>query len=202
MTEMLEPCPLCGSTNVTCFAEYDGDNWENVPVYHAVAACLGCHEEGCNPDYDEEPCFGIEAYYTQDHPLIRDLEDPEDCERALERYMAKRWNHRAQRTFHVVEMRRGISQMQTMVSKKCSECGYVFGSTEVRPLFSGLDEMIEIGNVDIPNYCPSCGARVVREAGEAHSAVPCCARSTRCVPMKARSGAGGGSGGARCAACR
>lgn len=25
MDEALKPCPLCGSTNITCFAEYDGE---------------------------------------------------------------------------------------------------------------------------------------------------------------------------------
>ena len=94
----LKPCPLCGSTSITCFAEYNGDSYDNEPVYRAVVACLGCHEDGCDPDYDEEPCFGIEAYFRADHPLIRDLEDPEDCERVLEHHMAERWNRRAERT--------------------------------------------------------------------------------------------------------
>lgn len=134
----LKPCPLCGSTNVTCFAEYDGDNWENTPVYRAVVACLGCHEEGCDPDYDEEPCFGIEAYFTGDHPLIRDEEYPEDCERVLARHMAKRWNRRAGRTCHYVYDRE-------ICAWRCSECG-------------GLEP---VG--DHVRYCPDCGARVVDE---------------------------------------
>lgn len=140
MAEKLKPCPLCGSTNVTCFAEYDGDNWENVPVYHAEVACLGCHEEGCDPDYDEEPCFGIEAYYTQDHPLIRDLEDPEDCERALERHMAERWNRRAERTCRAVmpPYEPGVEEIPV-----CSECGHQIFAED--------------------NYCSNCGAEVVDE---------------------------------------
>lgn len=85
----LKPCPLCGSTNITCFAEYDGDSYDNEPVYRAVVACLGCHEDGCDPSYDEEPCFGIEAYYRADHPLIMDCEDPDKSDpyqRALARW--------------------------------------------------------------------------------------------------------------------
>ena len=91
----LKPCPLCGSRNIECFA----DEWDNdrtgVTVYNAVVRCLGCHEEGCVEYYDEGPCFGIDAYYPATHPLIRDISDPEECERVLERHMAERWNHRA-----------------------------------------------------------------------------------------------------------
>lgn len=91
----LLPCPLCGSADVVCFAEYDGDDYDNEPTYRAVVGCRGCHEEGCDPDYDAEPCFGIEAWYRGDHPLLKDFADPSDCERALERHMAELWNRRA-----------------------------------------------------------------------------------------------------------
>lgn len=91
----LKPCPLCGSADVVCFAEYDGDDYDNEPTYRAVVGCRGCHEEGCDPSYDEEPCFGIEAWYRGDHPLLKDFADPSDCERALERHMAELWNRRA-----------------------------------------------------------------------------------------------------------
>lgn len=100
MAETLLPCPLCGSTDIACFAEECGDDYDNVPTFRAVVGCRGCREEGCDPDYDEEPCFGIEAYFRGDHPLIRDEEDPSDCERVLERHMAERWNRRAERTWH------------------------------------------------------------------------------------------------------
>ena len=95
MAEELRPCPLCGSTDVACFAEECGDSYDNVPTFRAVIGCLGCHEEGCDSTYDDEPCFGIEAYYRADHPLIKDCEDPEECERVLEWHMAKKWNRRA-----------------------------------------------------------------------------------------------------------
>ena len=71
----LKPCPLCGSTDIACFAEYDGDSYDNEPVYRAVVGCRGCRETGCDESYDEEPCFGIEAYFRGDHPLIKDEED-------------------------------------------------------------------------------------------------------------------------------
>ena len=107
----LKQCPLCGSTNIVCFAEENGDDYDNVPTFRAVVGCLGCPEDGCDPSYDKEPCFGIEAYYRADHPLIRDEEDPEDCERVLERHMAERWNRRAERTC-------------SPVFGECSECKY------------------------------------------------------------------------------
>lgn len=67
----------------------------------------------------------------------------------------------------MTKRRKGVSQPCPFcggdeVSKRCSECGHVFGSVEIRPLLPGLGEMIEIGSVDIPNYCPNCGAKVVQ----------------------------------------
>lgn len=44
--EGLRPCPLCGSTNVTCFAECE--SYEDGSIYRAVVGCMGCHEEGCD----------------------------------------------------------------------------------------------------------------------------------------------------------
>lgn len=66
----LKPCPLCGSTDIACFAEYDGDSYDNEPIYRAVVGCRGCRETGCDESYDEEPCFGIEAYFPDSHPLL------------------------------------------------------------------------------------------------------------------------------------
>ena len=151
MSDELKPCPLCGSTNVTCFAEYDGDNWENTPVYRAVAACLGCHEDGCDPDYDEEPCFGIEAYYTGDHPLIRDEEDPEDCERVLARHMAERWNRRAERTCR-------MEYDPVHCDYICASCGERY-ETDMYISISGDDRH----SFKPMRYCPNCGARVMDE---------------------------------------
>lgn len=74
-----------------------------------------------------------------------------------------KWNKRVERTCHIVTTRRSFSQTQDKISKKCSECGHVFGETEIRPLLPGFGDMIEIGSVDIPNYCPNCGAKVVDE---------------------------------------
>ena len=144
MSETLKPCPLCGSTNVTCFAEYDGDSYDNEPIYRAVVGCLGCREEGCDPSYDEEPCFGIEAYYTGDHPLIKDEEGPEDCERVLEHHMAELWNRRAERTCRMWAPIDG--------EYRCGECGHL--NRETYRADKGWYP---------PEYCAHCGARVVNE---------------------------------------
>ena len=140
----LKPCPLCGSTDIACFAEYDGDSYDNEPVYRAVVGCRGCRETGCDESYDEEPCFGIEAYYRADHPLIRDEEDTEDCERVLERHMAERWNRRAERTCTPIEVLEE-GEFGLFIHHDCSECHE------------------QLGLESWPNYCPNCGARVVDE---------------------------------------
>ncbi len=144
MSEDLKPCPLCGSTDIACFAEYDGDSYDNEPIYRAVVACLGCHEEGCDPSYDEEPCFGIEAYFRADHPLIKDCEDPSDCERVLERHMAERWNRRAERTCRM-EYAGEVPPSVKYSCYFCSECG--------SPIYNDME----------PSYCLYCGAKVVSE---------------------------------------
>lgn len=64
-----------------------------------------------------------------------------------------------QRKSRVVTRERRFSQTQTLVSKSCYSCGYVFGDEEHRELpFPGV-----LGKVEIPNYCPSCGALIEKE---------------------------------------
>lgn len=138
--EELKPCPLCGSTDIVCFAEECGDGYDNVPTFRAVVGCRGCHEEDCDSTYDDEPCFGIEAYYRADHPLIRDEEDPEDCERVLERHMAERWNRREGRTCRMDAPIDG--------EYRCSECWHL--NRETYRADKGWYP---------PKYCAHCGAR-------------------------------------------
>ena len=139
-------CPLCGSTDVACFAEECGDDYDNVPTFRTVVGCRGCHEEGCDPSYDDEPCLGIEAYFRADHQLVGGCEDPWDTERLLEHHMAERWNRRAERTCSNVSGRLGEFE--------CSECGAT--------LYGGDETGFWIDNGDL-FYCPHCGARVVDE---------------------------------------
>lgn len=154
MSEKLKPCPLCGSTNINCFAEYDGDSYENEPVYRAAVWCLGCHEEGCDPSYDEEPCFGIEAYFPGSHPLIKYCEGPSDCELALGQHMAEKWNRRSGSTCEQRRTRRTchveFSHMETEYGDYAYlevelSCGHAFTWDDGTP----------------PDYCPYCGAKVV-----------------------------------------
>ena len=72
----------------------------------------------------------------------------------------KRWNRRAERTCHVATKECRFSRTQTLVTKSCSACGCAFGSEEVRPILPGLDETMVLDPVDVPSYCPHCGARV------------------------------------------
>lgn len=147
MGEELKPCPLCGSTDIACFAEECGDGYDNVPTFRAVVGCRGCHEEGCDSTYDDEPCFGIEAYYRADHPLVKDCEDPSDCERVLERHMAERWNRRSGQTCHVESSRTEWEYGEYSYLDVELSCGHAFTWDDVTP----------------PDYCPYCGKRVVSE---------------------------------------
>ena len=63
------------------------------------------------------------------------------------------------RTTSVVTKERRFSQTQTLVTKSCSACGHAFGDEEHRevPWPSVLDE------VEVPNYCPNCGALIEKE---------------------------------------
>lgn len=148
MAETLEPCPLCGSTDIVCFAEECAYDYDNVLTFRAVVGCRGCHEEGCDPSYDDEPCFGIEAYFRADHPLVRDCEDPWDIERVLEHHMAERWNRRAERT-----------------------CGEWRGDPRhdaIGHAAAHEDDELWCEHCDIELdeswlYCPNCGAKVVGE---------------------------------------
>lgn len=64
-----------------------------------------------------------------------------------------------ERTCRVADREHGISWTQTLVTRMCSECGHEFGCEQRRdlPVPTVLDK------VNVPNYCPNCGARVVDE---------------------------------------
>lgn len=133
----LKPCPLCGSENITCFAEDFGFTYSGEYLFRAVVGCCGCHEEGCEKDYEAEPCFGIEAFFPASHPLIKDKEDPEDCIRALEQYMTDKWNTRVERTCEAV-----VDEPAPFIEWVCSKCKQPLNKSD--------------------NYCSNCGAKVVK----------------------------------------
>lgn len=68
-----------------------------------------------------------------------------------------------ERRCRVVTDIRALSQTQDMHVKSCSACGYVFGSEQHCQLLPGIDKRVAIKSVVIPNYCPSCGAKVVEQ---------------------------------------
>lgn len=68
-----------------------------------------------------------------------------------------------ERTCRVVTDKNAVSQTQEVHTKHCSECSYVFGREQHRQLLPGLDEAFVLHAVQIPDYCPNCGAKVVAE---------------------------------------
>lgn len=68
-----------------------------------------------------------------------------------------------ERTCRVVTDKNTVSQTQEIHTKYCSKCSYVFGREQHRQLLPGLDEEFVLHAVQIPDYCPGCGAKVVAE---------------------------------------
>ena len=68
-----------------------------------------------------------------------------------------------ERKCRVVTDKNAVSQTQEVHTKYCSKCSYVFGREQHRPLLPGLDEEIVLHAVQIPDYCPGCGAKVVEK---------------------------------------
>lgn len=67
-----------------------------------------------------------------------------------------------ERTCGVVTDKNTVSQTQEVHTKYCSECSYVFGREQHRQLLPGLDEEFVLHAVQIPDYCPGCGAKVTK----------------------------------------
>ena len=68
------------------------------------------------------------------------------------------WNRRAERTARVEEDTKRASQTQLVVTKSCSECGHCFGAeTHYERMFEGM----VLNEIELPSYCPNCGAKVV-----------------------------------------
>lgn len=70
-----------------------------------------------------------------------------------------------ERTCRVVTDKNTVSQTQEVHTKYCSRCRYVFGREQHRQLLPGLDEEFVLHAVQIPGYCPGCGAKVT-EVGQ------------------------------------
>ena len=75
-------------------------------------------------------------------------------------YASETWNRRAERTCRVEEDTKRASQTQLVVTKSCSECGHCFGAeTHYERMFEGM----VLNEIELPRYCPNCGAKVVDE---------------------------------------
>ena len=68
-----------------------------------------------------------------------------------------------ERTCRVEEDTKRASQTQLVVTKSCSECGHCFGAeTHYERMFEGM----VLNEIELPRYCPNCGARVIEEASD------------------------------------
>lgn len=65
-----------------------------------------------------------------------------------------------ERTCRVLTEKRTVSQTQETHIKSCSACGYMFGAEKHCQLLPGLDEEFVLDDVQIPSFCPNCGAKV------------------------------------------
>ena len=148
MAEKLKPCPYCGGEARLVVLDSEGnvhdESYETDPYSGLSYAIV----------HGSDDCCGECPVSTSD-PLPWMYETREEA--------AAAWNRRAERTCHVATKERRFSQTQTLVTKSCSSCGHEFGSEEVRPILPTLDETMVLEAVDVPNYCPHCGARVVSE---------------------------------------
>ena len=68
-----------------------------------------------------------------------------------------------ERTCRVLTEKRTFSQTQEIHIKLCSACGRMFGAEKHCQLLPGLDEEFVLDDVQIPSYCPLCGAKVIEE---------------------------------------
>ena len=69
------------------------------------------------------------------------------------------WNARVERTCEPSWVLQGETQTQEFWRCECGNCGECFG-VEDR---SSFPLKMTIGEVDIPNFCPNCGWKVVSE---------------------------------------
>ena len=122
-----------------------GDPYDTlIPYRTGIHFGMGCHE-AANRFWDM--CERIKsagdydiAYSTR--YMLADLIEPEP-----------------ERTCNVIFRSHEMSQTQTVLAKSCSGCGFEFG-TEIKNTFPFE---VTINSISISNYCPNCGAKVIKE---------------------------------------
>lgn len=72
--------------------------------------------------------------------------------------LAKAWNARWERTCHVVGEWGPVSKTQEARAESCSECGNEFGVSIRGGAVLDVEQLVEL-----PKYCPNCGAKVVEQ---------------------------------------
>ena len=133
-------CPFCGGEAETLTAEsmYGG--------YLFGIMCNDCRSRGDVYDTEAE---AIAAWNSR-----ADYHGYEQA--AIEAWESiKAWNSRAERTCEPKWTLQGKTQTQEFWCCECGNCGYEFG-VEDRSTFPFK---ITIDEVDVPNFCPECGAK-------------------------------------------
>ena len=75
---------------------------------------------------------------------------------ATEEEAAQAWNTRYGRTCEVIGEWGQVSQTQEFRTESCSKCGHEFGVSRRDHWPFEVEQLVEL-----PNYCPDCGCRVV-----------------------------------------
>ena len=124
----LKPCPFCGGKAKMVRQRKNGRTRE---IVNAFVLCKSCGARSKN----------VNSLHA--------------AERNLERYAAKAWNARWERTCHMVGEWKSISQTQEARTETCSECGCEFGVSKRDSSPFDIERTVEL-----PNFCPDCGCRV------------------------------------------
>ena len=131
MSELL-PCPFCGGEAETLTAESTHGGY----LYGIM--CSDCRSRGDVYDTEAEAIAAWNSradYYGYEQAAIEAWES------------IKAWNSRAERTCHIEERHGG---------QYCTCCGEMVGT------FDPTSELCISSNaVELWNYCPNCGAKVV-----------------------------------------
>lgn len=143
MSEELKPCPFCeGEVSVVVL-----DDEGNIR----------------DKEYERDPYSGLSYAVAHDDPNgacpIATYDEPLPWLYDSRDAVVHAWNRRAERTCRVEAERRKLSQTQTAVVKTCSGCGFEFGVEKENT----LPFEVTLNVVVPPNYCPHCGARVIKE---------------------------------------
>lgn len=178
MTE-LKPCPFCGHTKSKLISRAEHrPNEDGLKAYEWIPDC------GFGGDYEQEvEMYDFRfAFYRRctkcgaRSPLVKTpwhvrteaeaeewsrsdkywgFEPSSEWAEPTRKKANEAWNTRWERTCHVVGEWVPFSQTQDARTESCSECGYEFGVSKRAHFPVDLERLVEL-----PRYCPACGARV------------------------------------------